>query len=198
VDRAFHVRAIDGKDLELIVRDMPHPAGEIAGLAIGGSSVRIAILPHPGFSSGELLEISYGNPVVVTLIFLEKRAKDVTENRHSQNRTYRAIDEQRYLEKEFSSRIFAWVIHGILQNHCGCGFLRPGSFRWTSTLYYRDFENGWPGNGILCDASHATMSVTFWSVMGFPVTSSRQSGMPSPGKPETTMSRNPWSVISAR
>ena len=198
MNRAFHVRAIDGEDLESIVLNMPNPARKIAGLAIRGSAVRIAILPHPGFSSGELLKISYWNPVVVTLISFQKRAKDVTENRHSQNRAYRAIDEQRYLEKEFSSRIFAWVIHGILQNHYGCGSLRSSSFRWTSTLYYRDVENGWPGNGILCDASQATMSVTFWSVMDFPVASSRQSGMPSPGKPETTMSRNPWSVISAR
>jgi hypothetical protein len=77
---------------------MAHPARKIAGLAVGGSAVRIAILPQPGFSSGKLLKISDWYPVVVALISLENRTQYITKNRHSQNGAYRSIDEQRNLE----------------------------------------------------------------------------------------------------
>jgi hypothetical protein len=82
---------------------MPHPARKIAGLTVGGSAVGIAIPPQPGFSSGKLLKISYWNPGVVALISLQNRTQEITKNRHSQNGAYRAVDQQRDLEKEFSS-----------------------------------------------------------------------------------------------
>jgi hypothetical protein len=39
--------AVDGKDLELVTCNTPHPAGSVYGLTIGGHYVRIAKSSQP-------------------------------------------------------------------------------------------------------------------------------------------------------
>lgn len=73
MNRAFHVRAIDGKDLESLIVDVSYPARQILRLSIGWRAVGVAILAQPGFSSRKVLKISHRHPMVIAQIPFEHR-----------------------------------------------------------------------------------------------------------------------------
>src|SRR6185437_4232243 len=210
--RAIHVCAVDGENLKLIFCNMPHPARQCARGSIGGRAHRISIPSQPRLSRRKLLKISDRHPVVVAGIFLEVWAEEKSEHRHRKHGADCAIQQQSHLEKKFPARVLARLIHWIfddgffdqvlqwvLHTHSCCG---------TSRVYFplAEFspagggalENGCPGNCTRCDPSQATTSVTSLSVIGLPDPSPRQSGIPSPAKPATTISRKPRSPISER
>src|SRR3981081_1431026 len=80
---ASEVRAVDGKDLEFLIINVPDPARDIAGFAIPGIDHGIAISGETSLAGRKLFQRAESEPRVITrLLFANHGRKQITNDRH--------------------------------------------------------------------------------------------------------------------
>src|SRR5581483_4301141 len=61
-DGAAEMRAVDGKDLELIPLNVPHPAGDVSRFAVPGSCERVPVGRDASVTFRKPIQIAQCNP----------------------------------------------------------------------------------------------------------------------------------------
>src|SRR5262249_10834975 len=91
-DRAAQMRAIDREHLEILTLQVPHPTGNVGGLAVPRAHERVMKGGQPRLPLGKLAERSQRNPATVSPATLAAHGrKEVADDRYRQNSRYRAV-----------------------------------------------------------------------------------------------------------
>src|SRR5260370_5557362 len=102
--------AVDGKDLELLTCNTPHPAGSVHGHTIGGHYVRIAKSSQPRLALRKLVNATELDPKEIAVRApARNRGKQKANYLHRQHHCRESVKHDSELHEEASSskRIFA-------------------------------------------------------------------------------------------
>src|SRR6266404_7620753 len=96
--------AVDGKDLELLTCNAPHPAGSVYGLTIGGHYVRIAKSSQPRLALGKLVNATERDPREIAVRApARNRGKQKANYRHSHHHRRKSVEQDSKLHEEAAS-----------------------------------------------------------------------------------------------
>src|ERR1700722_5286161 len=167
------VRAINRKHLKRFSVHVADPASDVRRSPVRCAPDRVSIVGQASLAGRKLLEVSKGNPRIVTWSSTSRDGREqITQDGNGQNRADYAVAQDSNLHENFPPGDSAREAHLI------------------SPVAFAVVENGWPGNLGRWDASHATTSEISCAVIGLPETSFCQSGGPRSGRPAITMVRN--------
>src|SRR6266849_3031526 len=93
--------AVDGKDLELVACNTPHPAGSVHGLTIGGHYVRIAKSSQPRLALRKLDNATERNPREIAVRApARNRGKQKANYRHRHHHRRESVEENSQLHEK--------------------------------------------------------------------------------------------------
>src|SRR6185503_6799897 len=99
--------AVNGEDLQLVGGNPPHPARNVAGVAIPGAYKRVAIGCQPGFADGELRHWTECYPRQLLLHLLSPgRAEDVANHRYREQSSGYSIQCDAKCQQHVATRYF--------------------------------------------------------------------------------------------
>src|ERR1700680_4704143 len=130
-NRASKVRAVDGKHLELLIINIPHPACDVSGFAIPSIDDGILVCGEPSLASGKLLQSAEREPGLVSkLLFATHGRKEVAHDRHGQKNPNDTVKKHSQFHKSCSSGYSVF-----------CAHRGPPWAEFIEEILY-----GWPGN----------------------------------------------------
>src|SRR5260370_17164839 len=97
--------AVDGKDLELLICNTPHPAGSVHGLTIGGHYVRIAKSSQPRLALRKLVNATERDPREIAVRPpARNRGKQKAHYRHRQHHSPESVQQDSKLHEKAASQ----------------------------------------------------------------------------------------------
>src|ERR1700690_1255084 len=96
--------AVDGEDLELLACNMPHPAGSVHGLTIGGHYVRIAKISQPRLALRKLVNATERDPREIAVrAAARNRGKQKANYRYGDHHCRKSVEQDSELCEEAAS-----------------------------------------------------------------------------------------------
>src|ERR1700752_5464573 len=119
-DGATEMRAVDGKDLELITRDPAHPACRVHGLPVGRHRVGIAKFSEPRLAFGKFVDATKRHPRKVTVAAAARNRRDEEpHDRHRQSSCPQTVEENSHLHEKSTAGKSIFIRHRETPN-AGC------------------------------------------------------------------------------
>src|SRR5580698_3778105 len=102
--------AVNREDLEVVSREVAHPARNVSGLPIPRRSHGIAEVDKTRFAFREIAKRTELDPRVFVRTVLQGGSQKIAKYRHRQNRADGSIQQQGQLKKKHAARVASTLV----------------------------------------------------------------------------------------